>query len=46
MTLLLQSKAGAWYALAASWNNPAAAVDDARFVALVSRAVDLAAANP
>ncbi|MGY2735298.1 serine hydrolase [Sphingomonas sp. UYP23] len=46
MTLLLQSKAGVWYALAASWNNPAAAVDDARFVALVSRAVDLVAANP
>lgn len=44
MTLLLRSKAGAWYALAASWNNPAAAVDDARFVALISRAVDLVAA--
>lgn len=45
MTLLLQSKAGVWYAMAASWNNPAAAVDDARFVALVSRAADLLASH-
>uniref|UniRef100_UPI0035CC7AF8 serine hydrolase n=1 Tax=uncultured Sphingomonas sp. TaxID=158754 RepID=UPI0035CC7AF8 len=41
MTLLLRSSAGTWYALAASWNNPAAAVDEERLVALVSRAADL-----
>ncbi|WP_010183913.1 serine hydrolase [Sphingomonas sp. PAMC 26605] len=45
MTLLLRSRGGVWYALAASWNNPAAAVDDARFVALVSRAADLLASG-
>jgi hypothetical protein len=45
MTLLLQSKTGAWYGVAASWNNPAAAVADARFVALVSRAADLLASG-
>ncbi|WP_241659616.1 serine hydrolase [Sphingomonas glacialis] len=45
MTLLLRSKAGGWYALAASWNNPAAAVDEARFVGLVSRAADLIASH-
>ncbi|MEG3177995.1 serine hydrolase [Sphingomonas sp. RB3P16] len=44
MTLLLRGGDGAWYALAASWNNPAAAVAGERFVALVSRAVDLVAA--
>lgn len=45
MTLLLRSKAGVWYAMAASWNNPATAVNDARFVALVSRAADLIASG-
>jgi hypothetical protein len=46
MTLLLRSRAGTWYAMAASWNNPAAPVEDARFVALISRAADLIAAAP
>ena len=46
MTLLLQAKDGAWYALSGSWNNPAAAVDDSRFVALMSRAVELAVPKP
>jgi hypothetical protein len=46
MTLLLQAKGGAWYALSASWNNSAAAVDDGRFVALISRAVELAVPKP
>ncbi len=43
MSFLLRAKNGDWYALAASWNNPASAVDDSRFIALISRAVELAA---
>jgi len=43
MTLLLQARDGGWHALSASWNDPAAAVDDGRFVGLIGRAVELAA---
>lgn len=43
MSFLLQAKGGAWYALSASWNDPAAVVDENRFIALMSRAVELAA---
>jgi hypothetical protein len=43
MTLLMQAKAGAWYAMAASWNNPQAPLDEERFVALVRKAAALAA---
>ena len=42
MSFLLQAKSGAWYALSASWNDPAAVVDEGRFIALMSRAVELA----
>ena len=42
MTFLLRAKDGGWFALSASWNNPATAVDDGRFVALMTRAVELA----
>ena len=45
MTFLLQAKSGAWYALAVAWNNPAAPVEDARFAALVTRAVELIEAS-
>jgi beta-lactamase class A len=45
MTFLLQGQDGAWYAMSASWNDPATAVDDARFASLLSRAVELAAAH-
>ena len=45
MSFLLQAKGGAWYALSASWNNSAAVVDEGRFIALMSRAVELAAAR-
>ncbi len=41
MNLLIQSKSGAWYSVTASWNNGAAAVDEFRFVSLVTRAVAL-----
>ncbi|WBY09684.1 hypothetical protein PIB19_10580 [Sphingomonas sp. 7/4-4] len=43
MTLLLQAKAGGWYALTGSWNDPAQAVSEGRFAALVTRAAELAA---
>jgi len=41
MTLLLQGNSDTWYVLAGTWNNPAAAVDDARFISLVGRATEL-----
>ncbi len=45
MNFLLQAKDGGWYALSASRNDPAASVDEGRFVALMTRAVELAAAR-
>jgi beta-lactamase class A len=41
MNVLVKTKTNAWYTVTASWNNPAAIVDQDRFVALVSRAVGL-----
>lgn len=38
---LVQSKTGAWYAVAGSWNDPKAAVDETRFFTLMNRAVTL-----
>ncbi len=38
-TFLLHAADGTWYALSASWNNPEAAVDQARFFSLVKQAV-------
>jgi hypothetical protein len=46
MTLLLQAKNGDWYAFNASWNDPAAAIDEGRFARLVGRAAELAAPAP
>ena len=43
MTLLLQARDGAWYALAGSWTDPAAPVDMNRFAGLINRAAELAA---
>lgn len=43
LTLLLQAKRGDWYVLTGSWNDPAQAVEEARFVALIGRAAELAA---
>ncbi len=42
MNFLGQTKAGQWRVLSASWNNPAAVVDDMKFVFLMTRLVDLA----
>ena len=46
LTLLLRTKAGQWRVLTAGWNDPAAPVDEGRFVALVRRAAELAADTP
>lgn len=43
MNFLLRAKDGRWYALVGSWNNPAARVEEARFVALMTRALNLLA---
>jgi beta-lactamase class A len=43
LTLLLQAKRGDWYVLTGSWNDPARSVEEARFVALIGRAAELAA---
>ncbi|NWK95523.1 serine hydrolase [Sphingobium lactosutens] len=43
MNFLLQARNGGWYAVSGSWNNPAARVDEARFVALMTRALNLLA---
>jgi hypothetical protein len=42
MTLLLQAKNGDWYVATASWNDPARAIEEPRFLALVSRLAELA----
>jgi hypothetical protein len=41
MTFLLRRTDGGWRAVSASWNNPAAPVDEARFIDLVTRLVAL-----
>lgn len=41
MTFLVRSNAGVWHAVTGSWNNLAAAVDEARFAGLMTRAVRL-----
>jgi hypothetical protein len=40
---LLRSSRGAWYAVGAVWNNPEAGLEDARFHALIARAIELIA---
>lgn len=41
LNYLIRTKSGAWYAVAASWNNPVAGVDNPTLMALVERAVAL-----
>jgi beta-lactamase class A len=38
---LVRAREGSWYAVTGSWNNPAATVDEARFLGLMTRAVQL-----
>ncbi|MCM8729482.1 serine hydrolase [Hephaestia sp. GCM10023244] len=44
MTLLLEAKAGGWYVLSGTWNNPDAALAEGRLIGLIARAATLAAA--
>ena len=39
LTWLVRNRAGQWHVVTGSWNNPAAPLEDARFVALMARAV-------
>lgn len=41
LTWLVRSRAGAWHAVTGSWNDPQAPVDEARFAALMQRALQL-----
>jgi beta-lactamase class A len=41
MTLLLKGRKGDWHALSGTWNDKTNAVDEARFVQIMSRAVAL-----
>ncbi len=41
LTWLIRSRAGVWHVVTGSWNNPAAPIEDARFIALMARAVQL-----
>lgn len=43
MTMLVRTRAGDWTVVTATWNDPANAVDEARFGALVTRALTLLA---
>lgn len=42
MTWLLRDKAGAWFAVTGSWNDPAQAVEDGKFAQLMLRLAKLA----
>lgn len=41
LTYLIRNNAGVWHVVTGGWNNPAAAVDEAAFLALIARAVRL-----
>jgi beta-lactamase class A len=41
LSFLLKTRSGRWLAVSATWNNPAAALDEPRFVALMSRLLSL-----
>ena len=40
-SFLLRNRAGRWIAVSTSWNNPAAPLDEAKFIALMSRLIAL-----
>jgi hypothetical protein len=41
LSWLVRNRAGAWHVVTASWNNPAAPVEEGSFVRLLARAVQL-----
>ena len=42
LSWLVRNRAGAWFVITGSWNNPDAPLDEQRFVGLIARAVQLA----
>ena len=42
LTWLVRDRAGQWHVVAGTWNDPAAPLEEARFVGLMTRAVQLA----
>ncbi len=43
MNILAQARNGGWYGVSASWNNPAARLEEPKLVALMTRALNLLA---
>ena len=41
LTWLVRNRAGAWHVVTGTWNNPAAPLDEQRFIGLMARAVQL-----
>jgi beta-lactamase class A len=41
LTWLVRNRAGAWHVVTASWNNPAAPVEEGKLIALMVRAIQL-----
>ena len=41
LTWLVRNRAGAWHVVTGSWNNPAAPVQEAQLIGLLSRAIQL-----
>lgn len=41
LTWLVRNRAGAWHVVTGSWNNPAAPLEEQRFIGLMARAVQL-----
>lgn len=41
LSWLVRTRAGAWHVVIGSWNNPVAPLDEARFIGLMARAVQL-----
>jgi hypothetical protein len=41
LTYLIRNRDGVWHVATGSWNNPSAAVEEARFAGLMARAVQL-----
>ena len=45
MSFLVQRQDGAWFSVSAAWNDPKARLDEGRFVALMTRTLNLLAAG-
>jgi hypothetical protein len=41
LTWLVRNRAGTWHVVTGSWNNPAAPVQEAQLIGLLSRAIQL-----